>query len=134
MLLAVAAAALVVLAVVAGGPAEQDVPVVANCDTPGIAVASSRVDAGAPLRFRLTGPDHVRYVVTLDGAPVRADADVATTWTQTPAGPALELRKCVSPTLTVAPPAAGRHEVAMLAVAGDGSAREVTAVTVTVGG
>ena len=65
---------------------------------------------------------------------MQGTAGVATAYSQTPAGPALELAQCVSPTLTLDPPAAGRHELAMLAVTGDGSASEVTAVAVTVGG
>jgi hypothetical protein len=133
VVLAIAAAALGGLAVATGNRGGQDVPITAHCTTPAIAVASSRIDAGVPLHYRLTGADGVRYVVTLDGRPVRGEADVATPYTQTPAGPALELQQCVSPTLTVpAPSGGGGHQLAMLAVADDGTTRQVTAVTVTV--
>ncbi|WP_448626544.1 hypothetical protein [Geodermatophilus sp. URMC 64] len=133
ILLAVVAAVMGGLAVAAGG--EDDVPITADCATPGISVASSQVTAGTALRFRLTGPDDTRYVVTVDGEPVRGDAGSTVDYTQTSAGPALELRQCLSPTLVVAAPAGdGPHELALLEVAGDGTAREVTAVTVTVTG
>ncbi|MGY1601260.1 hypothetical protein [Geodermatophilus sp. SYSU D00815] len=133
LVLAVAAAVMAVLALVARG--QDDVPVTADCTTPAIAVASSSVPAGSALRFRLTGPDDTSYVVTLDGEPVRGDAGSVVGYTETPAGPALELRQCLSPTLVIAAPAGdGPHELALLEVAADGTAREVTAVTVTVTG
>src|SRR4051794_28898119 len=97
LLLAIATAVLGVLALVAGG--QDDVPITTDCKTPAIAVASSRVTAGTGLQYRLTGPDHTRYVVVLDGDPVRGDAGSAVSYTQTPAGPALELEQCLSPTL-----------------------------------
>ena len=133
LLLAITAAVLGVLALVGGGG--KDVPLTADCTTPGIAVASSRVVAGDALGYRLTGPDDTRYVVTMDGAPVRGDAGGTVTYTQTPAGPALELQQCLSPTLTIAAPAGnGPHELAVLEVADDGTAREVRSVTITVTG
>jgi len=133
IVLAVAAAVMGGLAVFAGG--EEEVPITASCSAPGIAVASSRVAAGSALRYRLTGPDDTRYVVTVDGEPVRGDAGSTVAYTQTPAGPALELQQCLSPTLVVAAPAGdGPHELAVLEVADDGTAREVKAVTVTVTG
>jgi hypothetical protein len=116
--LAVAALALGGVALAAqGDPA--DVPLTPGCHTPGIAVASSQVAAGGPLYYRLTGPDDVGYVVTLDGAPAVTDP--------------VRLTDCASATLSLsAPPRAGRHELAMLAVADDGTTRQVTAVTLTV--
>ncbi|MGY1619990.1 hypothetical protein ACI797_24885 [Geodermatophilus sp. SYSU D00691] len=133
LVLAVAAAVMAVLALIARG--QDDVPLTADCSTPAIAVASSRVDAGAALRFRLTGPNDTPYVVTLDGEPVRGDAGSVVGYRETPAGPALQLQLCLSPTLTIAAPAGdGPHELALLEVAGDGTTREVTAVTVTVTG
>jgi hypothetical protein len=133
ILLAAVAAVMGGLAIAAGG--EDDVPITADCTTPDIAVASSQVTAGTALRFRLTGPDDTRYVVTLDGDAVRGDAGSTVGYTQTPAGPALELRQCLSPTLVVAAPAGdGPHELALLEVADDGTAREVRAITVTVTG
>jgi hypothetical protein len=135
LLLAAATGGLAVVAIASSSRGAADVPVTVNCDVPAVAVASSQIDAGTPLRFRLTGPDDVRYVVTLDGAAVQGDADVATTYTPTPAGPALELDQCVSPTLTVpAPGGSGAHRLALLAVDDDGAPRQVTAVTVTVNG
>jgi hypothetical protein len=56
-------------------------------------------------------------------------------YTQTPAGPALELDQCVSPTLVVAAPAGdGPHELALLQLADDGTTQQVAAVTLTVSG
>src|SRR4051794_36904644 len=68
ILLGIAAAVLGGLALVSGG--EHDVPITTDCATPDIAVGSSQVVAGDALQYRLTGPDGVRYVVTLDGEPV----------------------------------------------------------------
>jgi hypothetical protein len=115
---AVAAAALAGLALAAHGD-PTDVPLTPDCHTPGIAVASSRVDAGAALHYRLTGPDDVPYAVTLDGAP---------------AGPGtVRLTGCASAPLSLTAPAAeGPHRLAMLAVDPDGTTRQVTAVTITV--
>jgi hypothetical protein len=133
IVLAIVAAVLGVLAVLGGRG--EDVPITASCSTPGIAVASSSVTAGAALQYRLTGPDDTRYVVTVDGAPVRGEAGGTVGYTDTPAGPALELQQCLSPTLVVAAPAGdGPHELALLQVADDGTAREVRSVTVTVSG
>ena len=90
-------------------------PITADCDTAAIAVASSEVTAGQALRYRLTGPDDTDYVVTLDGAPVRGDAGSTVSYTETAAGPALQLQQCLSPTLLLAAPAGdGPHELAML--------------------
>jgi hypothetical protein len=116
--LAVAAAALGGLALAAqGGP--TDVPLTPDCDTAGIAVASSQVDPGGELYYRLTGPDDVGYLVTLDGAPATADP--------------VRLTDCATPTLHLQAPAAeGPHVLAMVAVADDGTTRRVTAVTITV--
>lgn len=132
-LLAVAVVVAAVLALTAGR--EKDVPITADCAHPAIAVASSQVTAGNALRFRLTGADDTRYVVTLDGEPVRGDAGSTVGYTTTPAGPALELQQCLSPPLLVAAPARnGPHELALLQVAEDGAATRVAAVTVTVTG
>jgi hypothetical protein len=96
-----------------------DVPLTPDCRTAGIAVASSQVEAGGTLYYRLTGPGDVGYLVTLDGAPAEADP--------------VRLTDCASPALSVPAPAAeGPHELAMLAVTADGATRQVTAVTVTV--
>jgi hypothetical protein len=131
---AVAAVALAVLAV-AGNRGSADVPLTADCETPAIGVATSAVTAGQALRFRLTGPDDVPYVVTLDGLPVRGDAGSTVSYTESPAGPQLELQQCLSPTLLLAAPAGdGPHELALLEVAGDGTTRPVAEVTVTVTG
>lgn len=132
--LGVAAVGLVIAAF-AGGHGAEDVPLAADCDTPGIGVASSAVTAGQALRYRLTGPDDVRYVVTLDGVPVRGDAGSTVSYTESPAGPQLELQQCLSPSLLLAAPAGdGPHALAMLAVADDGTTRPVAEVTVTVSG
>jgi hypothetical protein len=133
LLLAVAAAVLGGLALFSRG--EEDVPITADCGTPGIAVASSTVDAGTPLRYRLTGPDDTPFVVTVDGEAVRGDAGSTVSYTDTAAGPALTLQQCLSPTLVVAAPAGdGPHELALLEVADDGTDRQVAAITVTVTG
>jgi hypothetical protein len=132
--LAVAIAVLAVLAV-AGGRGAEDVPLAADCRTPAIGVETSAVTAGEPLRFRLTGPDDTRYVVTLDGEPVRGNAGSTVSYTESPAGPQLELLQCLSPTLVVATPAGdGPHRLAMLRVDADGSTRPVAEVLVTVSG
>lgn len=128
------AVAVLVMAVLAfvSGRAGGDLAIPPDCQTAAIAVSSSKVPAGATLRYRITGPDDVRYVVTLDGEPVRGSAQGAVEYTNTPAGPALQLQQCLSPTLLVAMPGAeGPHELAVSAVQDDGSARQVTAVTVT---
>src|SRR3954454_19235434 len=133
LLLAIVAAVLGVLAFVGGRG--EDVPITASCATPDIAVASSQVAAGSALQYRLTRPDAARYVVTVDGDPVQGDAGGTVSYTQTPAGPALELQQCVSPTLEIAAPAGdGPHELALQQLADDGTARQVAAVTLTVSG
>ncbi len=131
------AVAVVVMSVLAfaGSRGPQDVPLTADCDQPAIAVESSLVTAGQPLRFRLTGPDDVDYVMTLDGEPVRGDAGGTVAYTQTPAGPTFQLAQCLSPTLRLATPAGdGPRELAASRVAADGTTEQVTAVTVTVTG
>jgi hypothetical protein len=131
------AVAVVVMAVLgfAGSRGADEVPLTADCDTAAIGVASSEVTAGQALRYRLTGPDDADYVVTLDGAPVRGDAGSTVSYTETAAGPALQLQQCLSPTLLLAAPAGdGPHELAMLRVAGDGSTEQVATTTVTVSG
>ena len=128
---AAAVVALTVLVLVNRGG--TDVPITADCAHPALAVASSQVTAGDALRYRLTGPDHTRFVVTLDGSPVRGDAGSLVSYDQTQGGPALQLQQCLSPTLTVAAPAGkGPHRLAMLRVAGDGTTTEVARVTVQV--
>lgn len=132
--LAVAVVVLVVLGF-AGSRGADAVPLTADCDTPAIGVASSQVTAGQVLRYRLTGPDDVGYVVTIDGEPVRGDAGSTVSYTTTPVGPTLQLQQCLSPDLAVAAPAGdGPHEIAMLRVAEDGTATPVARVTVQVTG
>jgi len=132
--LVVAAVVMAVLAFASSRGAE-DVPLSADCDSPRIAVQSSVVTAGQPLQFRLTGPDEADYVMTLDGEPVRGDAGNTVTYTDTAAGPALQLAQCLSPTLRVAAPAGdGPHELAALRVAADGTTEQIAAVTVTITG
>lgn len=123
--------AITVLALLPHG--STDVPLTADCTHPRIAVGSSQVDAGTPLRYRLTGADHTRFVVTLDGAPVRGDAGSLVQYTDTAAGPALDLPQCLSPSLEIAAPAGnGPHVLAMQQLADDGTTTQVQAVTVTV--
>jgi hypothetical protein len=127
----------VVLAVLAfaGSRGAEEVPITADCSNPAIAVASSQVAAGQALRFRLTGADDTDYVVTLDGVPVRGDAGNTVSYTATPAGPALRLQQCLSPTLLLAAPAGdGPHELALLRVTEEGTAEQVAATTLTVTG
>ncbi len=131
------AVAVVVLGVLgfAGSRGADAVPLTADCDTPAIGVASSQVTAGQVLRYRLTGPDDVGYVVTLDGEPVRGDAGSTVSYTETPAGPALELQQCLSPDLAIAAPAGdGPHEIALLRLSDDGTTAQVAAITVQVSG
>jgi len=117
------------------GRGGSEVPLTADCSSAAVAVEHSVVDAGDPLRYRITGPDAPSYVVTLDGAPVRGDAGSTVAYTDTPAGPALRLQQCLSPTLLVAAPAGdGPHRLAVLALAADGSTREVADTTLTVEG
>ncbi len=131
--LAVAVVVAAVLLLVNRGGTE--VPLTADCAHPRIALGEGQVAAGNPLHFRITGPDHTKFVVTMDGAPVQGDAGSLVQYTQTPAGPALELQQCLSPTLVVAAPAGnGAHELGLLQLAADGSATQVQAVTVTVVG
>jgi hypothetical protein len=132
--LAVAVVAFAVLAF-ANSHGPGDVPITADCAAPRIAVESSQVTAGQPLRFRLTGPDDTDLVVTLDGTPVSGDAGNTVTYTQTDAGPALRLQQCLSPTLLLAAPAGdGPHELTLLRLAADGATTPVASVTVTVTG
>jgi hypothetical protein len=134
MLLAVTVVVLAVLGL-AGGRGAEEVPLTAHCTSPRIAVASSQVAAGQALRFRLTGADDTDYVVTLDGAPVRGDAGNTVSYTTTPAGPALRLQQCLSPTLRLAAPAGdGPHELAVLRVGTGGATEQVAATTLTVTG
>jgi hypothetical protein len=113
--------------------AGTDVRLTADCAHPRIAVSGSQVDGGTPLRFRLAGPADSRFVVTLDGAPVRGDAGSLVQYADTPAGPALALPQCLSPTLEIAAPAGnGPHELALQRLAGDGTTTRAEAVTVTV--
>jgi hypothetical protein len=129
--LAVAVAAVLVL-VNRGG---TELPLTADCSHPGIAVGEREATAGTPLHYRLTGPDHTRFVVTLDGAPVQGDAGSLVRYTPTQSGPALELQQCLSPTLVLAAPAGdGPHELGLLRLAEDGTPTRVQAVTVTVVG
>jgi hypothetical protein len=119
----------------AGSRGAEDVPLTADCETPGIGVATSAVPAGQALRYRLTGPDGVPYVVTLDGVPVRGNAGSTVSYAESPVGPQLQLQQCLSPSLLLAAPAGdGPHQLAMLAVADDGTTRPVAEVTVTVSG
>ena len=132
--LAVAVVAMAVLGF-AGSRGAEEVPLTADCDAAAIGVASSQVTAGQALRYRLTGPDDASYVVTLDGAPVRGDAGSTVSYTETAAGPALQLQQCLSPTLLLAAPAGdGPHELSMLRIADDGSTEQVATTTVTVRG
>ena len=129
-----AAAGLGVLAIV-GGRGHDDVPVTPSCQTPAIAVQSNRVTAGDALAYRVTGPDAARYVVTLDGQPVRGDAGSLISYSPTDAGPSFRLQECLSPTLRIAAPAGnGPHRLAVLQVAADGGTRQVADTTVTVTG
>jgi len=131
------AVTVVVLAVLAFANTRgaSDVPITADCTGPRIAVETSQVTAGQPLRFRLTGPDDTDLVVTLDGAPVRGDAGNTVTYTPTDAGPALRLQQCLSPTLLLAAPAGdGPHELTLLQLGADGATTPVASVVVTVTG
>ena len=124
----------VVLALVHRG-GSGDVPLTADCAHPGLALGEQSVTAGTPLHFRLTGPDDTQFVVAMDRAAVRGDAGSLVRYTDTPAGPALELQQCLSPTLVVAAPAGnGRHELELLRVGDDGHGQQVQAVSFTVVG
>ncbi|MGI8723430.1 MAG: hypothetical protein ACR2JG_14565 [Geodermatophilaceae bacterium] len=132
-LLLIAAAVLLFLGFAGNLGGQQDVALEADCDNPAIGVESSLNSSGAPLRYRLTGPDDVDYLVTLDGEPVRGDGGSAVAYEQTPAGPVLRLQQCLSPTLVLATPARpGPHELAMLRLEPSGETTEVTRITVTV--
>ena len=131
------AAAVVVLAVLGftSSRGADEVPLSADCSTPAIGVSSSSVTAGQTMYVRITGPDGTPYVVTLDGDPVRGSAGSTVDYVQTPAGPALELTQCLSPSLALAAPAGdGPHELAVLAVADDGTTRQVATTTLQVSG
>lgn len=132
-LLMIAAAVLLVLGFVGNFGSGEAVSLDPDCENPTIGVESSETSAGAPLRYRLAGPDAVDYIVTLDGEPVRGDGGSAVSYEQTLAGPALQLQLCVSPTLVIAAPAApGPHELAMLRLEPSGQTTELTSITVTV--
>ncbi|MEI4270406.1 hypothetical protein TEK04_01600 [Klenkia sp. LSe6-5] len=132
--LAVAVVVLAVLGFTSSRGADE-VPLAANCTTPAIGVSSSQVTAGTTMHVRLAGPDGTPYVVTVDGEPVRGDAGSTVEYVQTPAGPALQLTQCLSPGLALAAPAGdGAHEVAVLAVSPDGTARQVATTTIQVSG
>jgi hypothetical protein len=128
-----AAGALGVFALI-GGRFGHDVELTASCTTPSIGVDDRSVQAGAPIGYAVTGPQGARYVVTLDGTPVRGGG-AAVDYTQTAAGPAITLQQCLGPTLLTAAPAGdGPHTLALLSIGADGRARQVAAVTVTVSG
>ena len=131
--LAVAVVVFGVLALANGRGGTGDVPVTASCTTPAIVALPDPVQAGARLQYRLTGPDDVSYVVTLDGEPVQGDAGSTVRYTGTPAGPALQLTQCLSPSLSLAAPGpAGPHRLALLQLGADGTPTEVAALTLTV--
>lgn len=128
-----AVAAIVVLPLIGRG-SSTDVALPASCTTPFLEVSAPTVQAGAPLGYRVTGPQAARYVVTLDGTPVTGGGP-AVDRTSTPVGPAIGLQGCLSPTmLTAAPAGDGPHTLVLLAVAADGTSRQVAAATVTVSG
>lgn len=111
----------------------DEVDLAANCQDTAIAVASSQVQSGTGLRYRLTGPDDTAYVVALDGEPIRGDAGSTVAYEETPAGPALRLTQCLSPTLLVAAPAGvGDHVLTMLRIEDDGATTEAASVVVTI--
>jgi hypothetical protein len=131
------AVAVVVLAVLgfAGARGEDEVPLTASCDAPAIGVSSSELTAGQTFYYRLTGADGTAYVVTVDGEPVRGDAGSTVSYTETDAGPSLELAQCLSPSLALAAPAGdGPHDLALLELAADGTTTTVARVTVQVSG
>lgn len=133
MLLLIASAVLLFLGFAGNLAGREDVPLEADCDTPAIGVESLSTASGTPLRYRLTGPDEVDYIVTLDGEPVRGDGGSAVEYQQTLAGPVLRLQQCLSPTLVIASPAPpGPHELAMLRLEPNGETTELTRITVTV--
>ncbi len=132
-LLLIAAAILLFMAFTGGLVGAQDVALDPDCETAAIGLESDETSAGTPLRFRLAGPDDVDYIVSLDGEPVRGDGGSEVAYEQTPAGPALRLQLCLSPTLVIAAPAPpGEHELAMLRLEPDGGTTELTSITVTV--
>jgi len=132
-LLLIAAATLLFLGFTGGLGGGQEVELEPDCQDPAIGVESSQVSSGTALRFRLTGPDEVDYIVTLDGEPVQGDGGSALTYEQTPAGPALRLQQCLSPTLIIAAPARpGPHELAMMRLDPSGETTELATLTVTV--
>lgn len=132
-LLLVAAAVLLFLGFSGGLGGGNEVDLDADCQTPAIGLESGEASSGTPLRYRLTGPDGIDYIVTLDGEPVRGDGGSVVDYEQTLAGPALRLQQCLSPTLTIAAPARpGPHDLAMLRLERSGETTEIAAVTVTV--
>jgi len=132
ILLLIAAAVLLFLGFAGNLSGREDVALEADCDNPAIGVESSQVSSGTPLRYRLTGPDDVDYIVTLDGEPVRGDGGSAVDYEQTPAGPSLRLQQCLSPTLVIATPAPpGPHELALLRLESNGETTELIRITVT---
>ena len=131
MWLGVAVLVFAVLGLVSGRG--QDVPITTSCTIPGIAASPDPVQPGAVLQYRLTGPDDVSYVVTLDGEPLNGNAGSTVTYRQTAAGPALQLAQCLSPSLSVAAPAGdGPHELAVLRLGADDAPTVVATRTVTV--
>lgn len=132
-LLLIAAAVLLFLGFVGNFGSREAVSLDPDCEHPTIGVESSEVASGTPLRYRLAGPNGADYIVTLDGEPVRGDGGSAVSYEQTPAGPALQLQLCLSPTLVIAAPAPpGPHELAMRRLESSGQTTELTSVTITV--
>ena len=114
----------------AGARGEDEVPLTASCDAPAIGVSSSELTAGQTFYYRLTGADDTAYVVTVDGEPVRGDAGSTVSYTETDAGPSLELAQCLSPSLALAAPAGdGPHDLALLELPADGTTTTVARVT-----
>ncbi|CAN5221066.1 hypothetical protein BH20ACT5_BH20ACT5_18460 [soil metagenome] len=132
LLLAAVAAFFLFAALARGGGSV--VPIVRDCTQPGLALESSSVPAGSNFQLRGTGPDGVQYILALDGEPVQGQPDEPVSYRQTPAGPAFEMRDCVSPTFLVqAPVEAGRHELTLIRYAA-GQASTVADLTFTVTG
>lgn len=134
LLLGVLAAALVAVGFL-GSHGGDDVALAPNCRTPGLGLSAGTVRAGDALDFKVAGPDADRYVVTLDGAPIRASGGTEVTYTSTSAGPAFALQQCLSPALRTAAPAGdGPHRLALLRVAPDGTGEQVASAAFTVTG
>ncbi|MGI8691282.1 MAG: hypothetical protein ACR2JK_00040 [Geodermatophilaceae bacterium] len=132
LLLAAVAAFFLLAAFFRGGAETDPVAIERSCTVPALVVEMSTVVGGDNIRVRSTGPQDEQYILTIDGEPIRGQADQEPPYTSTPEGPAYSLLDCVSPSFLIPSPVqAGEHKLELVAY-GAAGAETVATVTLTV--